>query len=90
MNNRRRKTIHTLSEQIDSIRIALEELKETLVNVQDEEQECLDCIPENLQGSERASAAEEAVSNLDEAVYGMDDVIAGLEEIVSNLDAASE
>ena len=45
MNNPRRKALSQLKEQIEEIQSVLEELLE-------EEQEYLDNIPENLQGSE--------------------------------------
>ena len=54
MNKARRKAIRGISEQ-------LEILYERLVQIRDEEQECLDNLPESLQGGERAAA----MSNLD-------------------------
>ena len=60
MNKIRRKKLEAIREQIQDIRYQLEDLLA-------EEQECLDNIPENLQGSERYEKTEEAVSYLDEA-----------------------
>ncbi|MBC2391322.1 hypothetical protein [Listeria booriae] len=73
MNAKRRKriqdTLNILSEQLD----LLEELK-------DEEQEYVENIPENLQGSERYEVAEEAAANLEEAYDLVNDAIEKLEE----------
>ncbi|MBC1616441.1 hypothetical protein HB904_09595 [Listeria booriae] len=73
MNAKRRKriqaTLNILSEQLD----LLEQLK-------DEEQEYVESIPENLQGSERYEVAEEAAANLEEAYDLVNDAIEKLEE----------
>ena len=90
MNNQRRKTISSLLAKVDEIKTTLELIREDLDNVWDEEQEALDCIPENLQGSERHEKTEEAVGNLEDAVYGLDDIIGNLEDIIDSLDAARE
>lgn len=75
MNAKRRKriqdTLNILSEQLE----LLEELK-------NEEQEYVDNVPENLQGTERYEAAEEAAANLDEAYDLVNDVIEKLEEVI--------
>ncbi len=51
--------------------------------IKDEEQECMDNMPENLWGSERYEKAEEAVSNLEDAINY-------LEEAVSSIEYATE
>ena len=53
MNKARRKNIQDVVNQ-------LEDLKSTLEDLQGEEEEYRDNIPENLQGSERYEKAEEA------------------------------
>lgn len=59
MNNPRRKKLNKLMEQIEDLKMALEEILE-------EEQEAFDNIPENLEGTERYEKAEEAVYALEE------------------------
>lgn len=76
MNNPRRKKLAKLQEQIEEIRMALEEILE-------EEQEAYDNMPENLQYSERGEKAEECISALEDAV-------SNLEEVVENIDTAIE
>lgn len=72
MNKQRRK-------DIDTIISSLEEIREQIQTVLDEEQDYLDNIPENLQNSERYETAETAVSELEEAEGIIDDIIEHLE-----------
>lgn len=76
MNNTRRKVLANLKERIEEIR---DELEAVLY----EEQDYLDNIPENLQGSERYEKSEEAVS-------AMEEVVSSLEEVADNIDSAIE
>lgn len=68
MNKQRRKVLDKLSRMIEEIKIDLE-------NVADEEQEAIDCIPENLQGSERYEQMEEAVDNLCSAAQCLEEAM---------------
>lgn len=61
MNKPRRKALADIAERIESLREELETLR-------DEEQEYLDNMPENFQGSERYEQAEAAVDALDSAL----------------------
>lgn len=76
MNNVRRKALQ-------KIYAAIEEAKEELELIFDEEQEAFENIPENLEGSERYEAAENAVDNLDSAFSGLDEVLEYLEEAMA-------
>jgi len=72
MNKQRRKDIDTIIQ-------TLEEIREQIQFVLEEEQEYLDNIPENLQNSERYETAQTAVSELEEADGSIDDIIEHLE-----------
>ena len=50
-------------------------------DLQGEEEEYRDNIPENLQGSERYEKAEEACDTLSEAVDGLENIITSLGEL---------
>ena len=76
MNNTRRKEITKLIEKI-------QELHGEVEAIRDEEQEYIDCMPENLQESERAEMAQTAVDELGEAMEK-------IEESITNLETASE
>lgn len=68
MNSTRRKSIQKL---IDN----LEEIKFEIETIQEEEQQYIDNIPENFQGSERAELAEEASSNIEFSVDSLQETI---------------
>lgn len=85
MNNNRRKRITDIVEKINELRQLLEDVSSEVEEVRDEEQEYLDNIPENLQGSERHGVAETAVENLENAYslleqFDCDELIGYLEE----------
>lgn len=96
MNNDRRKEISRIIEEIDSAvstaKEKLEELQSSIESVRDEEQECMDNIPENLQGSERYETAEQAVDNLDSAVSSIEELIEAIdtEDLIGYLNDAAE
>ena len=72
MNKARRKAL-------DEVISKIEEAKELLENLQAEEEEYRDNMPENLQGSERYEAADAAVDNMSSAVDALDEAISGIE-----------
>ncbi len=72
MNKKRRKEIRELINE-------LEELKEKIEIVLEEEQDYYDNMPENLQGSERGEIAESAISELEESLDNIDNAIENLE-----------
>jgi len=74
MNKERRKNIQDVAEQLAGLKTTLEEL-------QGEEEEYRDNIPENLQGSERYEKADEACDMLGDAVSTLEDVISSLGEL---------
>lgn len=76
MNNKRRKTLESISAKIID---ACNELRE----VQSEEEECRDNMPENLQNSDRYMQSEEACDQLAECVDALEDVSMILDEIIS-------
>lgn len=74
MNKSRRNSIRHIAFQ-------LEELKDDLADIQTEEEEYRDNIPENLQGSKRYEKAEEACDTLSEAADNLEDIITSLREL---------
>lgn len=72
MNKARRKAL-------DAVISKIEEAKELLENLQAEEEEYRDNMPENLQGSERYEAADAAVDNMSSAVDALDEAISSIE-----------
>lgn len=72
MNKVRRKAL-------DEVISKIEEAKELLENLQAEEEEYRDNMPENLQGSERYEAADATVDNMSSAVDALDEAISSIE-----------
>ena len=60
---------------------SLEEIKDKLDSMMDEEQDKFDNMPEGLQESERGEAMQEAIKQLETACDNLDEVISALEEI---------
>ena len=73
MNNTRRKNIAIAIEELEGIKEKIETLLE-------EEQEYFDNMPENLQQSEKAEKAENAISSLENAMDSIDESVSSLEE----------
>ena len=86
MNRERRKSLKVILGQMEELTSYIEEVKEALQEVIDEEEEALGNLPENIQESERGEqmqgyidAMEEVVEALDE--LDMDDLHEKIEEI---------
>ena len=90
MNKDRRKEISKAVELMNNASGMLEEAKDILDCALSDEQDYLDNMPENLQGSEKYEVAESAVANLEEAVDAFDEIIDGIGNIVDSAEAASE
>lgn len=60
MNKARRNSIQKVIDKLTSLQSFLENVESDVENILDEETECLDNIPENLQSSQRYTQAENA------------------------------
>ncbi len=74
MNIQRRK-------EISRIETALEELKNDLEIVLEDEQSALDNMPENLQESERATEMQDYIDNLETAIGSIEEAMDELSNI---------
>ena len=75
MNNKRR----------DLLRLAissLEQASEYISRALDQEQDCLDNMPENLQYSERYEKMEDVISHLEESIENIDEAKNSVEEAI--------
>lgn len=88
MNKERRKKIDKIIEAAERTQELLEALKEAVEEVLDEERECLDNIPENLQSTEGYEKAETAVGELESALEWFDG--ADVDDLLSALSNAAE
>ena len=73
MNNQRRKEIQAVLDELAALRSRVEDL-------QSEEQDYFDNMPENLQQSERGEKAEQAASRLEDALTAFDEIEEALNE----------
>ena len=89
MNIKRRKKIALIISEVTSLSEKMESILNDLETIKSEEEECFENIPENLQDSERYTAAEEAVENLDSAYDTLQEAIDSLADVVSSLEEAS-
>lgn len=89
MNNERRKAIGEIADQIANGDLGdLDGIASNIEALRDEEQEYLDNMPENLQTSERGTAAEQAVSQLDTAADAVRTMLDSLNEATTALEEA--
>ena len=89
MNNQRRKRIASIIGEIVSLSEKMEMILNSIEEIKDEEEECFESIPENLQGSERYERAEEVVDCLNNAYDMWQEAFDNVEEITSALEEAS-
>lgn len=71
MNRIRRAKLNKIAEQI-------EELKSLLEEIMEEEEECRDNIPENMQSGSRYERAEEICDSLSDAIDCMDEAVSNI------------
>lgn len=74
MNKQRR-------QKIREVRKEIENCKDNLQKILDEEQECFDNMPENLQGSMRGSDSEDAIDTMESCIEDLENIISELTEI---------
>lgn len=68
--------------QIEAIISKLEDLRDEIETLKDEEQEKYDNLPESLQDSERGETFTDNVDNMETAYDDIDDAISNLQEIL--------
>lgn len=88
MNNTRRKKITTIMETITRLNDELEDNCSLIVDLLDEEQECLDNLPESLQDSDKAEVMQEAIEALEEVKSDGEQGHYTLKAMIDTLDKA--
>ena len=91
MNNERRKRISALKERIEAFVGELaSDIKEELEAIRDEEQDCLDNMPESRQNGERGQSAEDAVDKLEEAIAAIETLESDAGDIINSMEEAAQ
>jgi hypothetical protein len=75
MNKARRKELERAAELMNEARVIIE-------NARDEEQDCYDNMPENIQGGERGEMMSEQIDGLTELVDGLESFDGDLASII--------
>lgn len=75
MNKSRRRALEEIANKV-------EELRDRLQGILEEEQEAYDNMPESLQESERGCNMYDGISPMEESVSSLDDVANSLREII--------
>ena len=87
MNKARRASLKLVLSKIETLTAYIEEIKEDLQGVLDEEEEAYENLPESIQGSERGEQMQEYIEALEEAIDSLDEFDAdelhtSIEEII--------
>lgn len=75
MNAERRKELASIIERLGN-------LKDDLESVRDQEEECFDNLPEQLQVSERGEAMQENYEEMDGILGDLEDIVNRIQEII--------
>lgn len=74
MNKARRKRLDDVIEQLEKFDEMRQDIMALIEDIQNEEQECLDSLPDNLSESERAEKMGEAIDNMQSAYDELDNL----------------
>ena len=90
MNNKTRTLLKNISKRMDYILADLDELKDCLESVQEEEQDKYDNMPEQLQDTENGCRMYEGIEQLEDLVSRLDSLVSELEDISNDTIAVTE
>ena len=88
MNKYRRKEIDMLNNELQDIIDKIKAAQSTASDIQSDEQDYMDNIPENLQSSERYEAADAAISELDDVDSALDEAVDSIQSAIDALESA--
>ena len=74
MNKARRKSLKAILERMDELTAVIEEVKEDLQVVMDEEEEALGNLPESLQEGERGQQMQEYIDTLEGVIDSLSEL----------------
>ena len=90
MNAKTRRALTKYAEQITDLTSQLEQILADLTEIQDEEQEKYDNLPEQLQDTENGCRMQEGIESLEDIVNRLDYQVAELYDISNDLESATE
>ena len=86
MNKDRKNRTSNVLEKLRDYSDKVLELKDELECIKDEEDDAMMNVPENLQGSERYEAMENAVDALDSAIDSLEEICDNITDVADELD----
>ncbi len=89
MNKERRKRLNEIAVRTDAIIEKLASVSEDLQQIQAEEQDYYDMMPEPFQNGIKGLNAQAAIDALQDAIDNLDTMSSELDEFLQNIDAAS-
>ena len=90
MNNDRRDQILAVRTKLENLQADVTEIIRLVEEIQDDEQDYFDAMPENFALGEKGLAAQDAISALNDAVEILKDVPKRMEAADDELETASE
>lgn len=67
---------------LDAVLIALDEQRDALRAIADEEQEAFDNTPQNLQEAEKGQAMENGINSMEDAVSNLEEAAGSLRDVI--------
>lgn len=77
-----------IEQDVESAACIVEQAIDETRSIMQDEQDCLDNMPENLEGSEQYSKMEDAVDHLDDAIGSLEDAVDVMEDEGGSVDDA--
>ena len=88
MNNERRKRIKLAIENLQNLQAQVESIKDEVEDLQGEESDAFDNLPESLQSSDKGLSMEACIDNLSSAANDLDSF--DFDAVVTALESAME
>ena len=85
MNKQRRNAIKKIISELEKIKSTILDKCDEVSNIQSEEEDAFDCMPESLQDGDRGCAMQEAIDMLDDISGNIEDIALDLENEIDNL-----
>lgn len=90
MNKQRREELSKVVEMLNSLSSILYDATDIVESCKNDEEEYRDNMPENLQGSDKYSMADEACDCLDNALDSLSEVTDTINDIIESIENAME
>ena len=85
MNKQRRAVLSKKVAELNTLMSQLEDIKDSVDTIREEEDECYWNLPDSLQESEKGEIMQENVDSLDSVVSNLDDIINQIDDNIGEL-----